>query len=79
MIMLLWNNESLAAIRDEFAELGIRPIGVSPKPPDFQGLARALGWNARRAKSADSLRDSLDIALTADRPTLIELRESDPF
>ena len=53
--------------------------GVQPRSPDFVGLAGSLGCHAVGAASADHLTKSVQEALAADRPTLIEIREDSPW
>jgi len=79
VVVLLWNNQSLKAIRDGFEALGIEPIGTTPWNPDYQQLARAFGWNAVRVRHPAALEIALKDALAADGATLIELNESDDF
>ena len=52
--MVLWNNQSLAKIRDGFINLSIKPIDVSPMTPNFQGLAQSLGWIALRVTTPEA-------------------------
>jgi thiamine pyrophosphate-dependent acetolactate synthase large subunit-like protein len=54
-------------------------IGVEPKSPDFLRLAESLGCHAVRATSAEHLARSVQDALVADRPTLIEVRQGSPW
>jgi thiamine pyrophosphate-dependent acetolactate synthase large subunit-like protein len=77
VVVLLWNNQSLGAIRDGFEALGIEPIETTPWNPDYQQLARAFGWNTTRPRDPAALETALKDALAADGPTLIELNESD--
>ena len=73
--VIVWNNDALKAIVDGMDERQIPRIGVEPVSPDFVGLAESLGCHATRAASAEHLARSVQTALTADRPTLIEVRE----
>ena len=73
--VIVWNNDALKAIVDGMDERQIPRIGVEPVSPDFVGLAESLGCHATRAASAEHLAQSVQTALTADRPTLIEVRE----
>jgi len=77
--IIVWNNDALKAIVDEMDQRQIPRIGVEPKSPDFLRLAESLGCFATRAASADHLRQSLQEALAADRPTVIEVREDAPW
>ena len=79
IVVVLWNNQSLAEIRDGFVARGITPIGTSPRNPDFQGLARSFGWTARRARSHAELETVVTEAQSGVAPTLIELCEADRF
>jgi 5-guanidino-2-oxopentanoate decarboxylase len=73
--VIVWNNDALQAIVEGMDEHKIPRIGVTPKSPDFLRLAEALGCHATRARSAEHLAQSVLEALSADRPTLIEVRE----
>ena len=77
--VIVWNNDALKAIVDGMDERQIPRIGVEPVSPDFVGLAESLGCHATRAASAEHLAQSVQTALTADRPTLIEVREDSPW
>jgi 5-guanidino-2-oxopentanoate decarboxylase len=73
--VIVWNNDALQAIVEGMDERKIPRIGVEPKSPDFVRLAESLGCHATRATSAEHLARSVDEALNADRPTLIEVHE----
>ena len=77
--VIVWNNEALQAIVEQMDSRRIPRIGVEPRSPNFVGLAESLGCHAVRAASADHLTKSLQDALIADRPTLIEIREDSPW
>jgi 5-guanidino-2-oxopentanoate decarboxylase len=77
--VLVWNNDALQAIADGMDERHIPRIGVEPKSPDFIRLAESLGCRATRAASAEQLEQSVREALSADRPTLIEVRQDSPW
>ncbi len=77
--ILLWNNRGLKQIEDGMIERGIEPVGVDGDNPDFQALALACGCNAVRIDSAQALTEAINGAFAADRPTLIEVNESDPW
>ena len=74
--VIVWNNDSLKAIADGMDERGIPRIGVEPQSPDFVALAQSLRCHGVRPTSHEQLAQSVRDALVADRPTLIELRES---
>jgi len=77
--VLVWNNDALQAIADGMDERHIPRIGVEPKSPDFIRLAESLGCRATRAASAEQLGQSVRESLSADRPTLIEVRQDSPW
>jgi 5-guanidino-2-oxopentanoate decarboxylase len=73
--VIVWNNDALMAIVEQMDQRQIPRIGVEPKSPDFIRLAESLGCHATRASSADHLAQLVRNALSADRPTLIEVRQ----
>jgi 5-guanidino-2-oxopentanoate decarboxylase len=77
--IIVWNNDALQEIVDQIDRRQIPRIGVEPKSPDFSGLARSLGCRATRASSATHLEQSVRDALSADGPTLIEVRQDSPW
>jgi thiamine pyrophosphate-dependent acetolactate synthase large subunit-like protein len=77
--VIVWNNDALQEIVEQMDSRQIPRIGVQPRSPNFVGLAESLDCHAVRAASADHLTRSLQEALVADRPTLIEIREDSPW
>jgi 5-guanidino-2-oxopentanoate decarboxylase len=73
--VIVWNNDALKEIVDQMDRRQVPRIGVLPKSPDFMGLAQSLGCHGTRATGADHLARAVRDALSADRPTLIEVRE----
>ncbi len=73
--VIVWNNDALMAIVEQMDQRQIPRIGVEPKSPDFVKLAEGLGCHGVRIESAAQLTESVLRALSADRPTLIEIRE----
>jgi thiamine pyrophosphate-dependent acetolactate synthase large subunit-like protein len=73
--VIVWHNDGYGQIRDGMIERGIQPIGVSIQPPDFPALARAFRCHAAVPQDRASLIEAVRTALSADRPTLIEVRE----
>ena len=74
--IILWNNDSLAMIRDGMIERGIPEIGVNPRNPDFVKVAEGFGCRAARPDSPASFASAVGEALQAPVPTLIEIREN---
>ena len=77
--IILWNNEGLKQIQDDMKLREIELVGVTGINPDFIALAQACGCHALRIDSADGLVEAINTAFAADRPTLIEVREQDPW
>lgn len=77
--ILLWNNDGLGQIRDDMIERKIPAIGVTPENPDYQMLAAAFGCRTVHPGSLGEIADALRLALRADRPTLIEVRQDAAF
>jgi len=77
--VIVWNNDALKEIVDQMDRRQIPRIGVEPKSPDFLRLAQCLGCHAAPAASAEHLAQSVQDALVADRPTLIEVRQDSPW
>jgi 5-guanidino-2-oxopentanoate decarboxylase len=73
LVILLWNNDALAQIRDNMVDAGIQPNAVTLQNPDFQMLARAYGARAERPENLKALGVAIAAALKADGPTLIEM------
>ncbi|MBL8894762.1 MAG: 5-guanidino-2-oxopentanoate decarboxylase [Rhizobiales bacterium] len=73
LIILMWNNDALGQIRDDMVWKGIQPNAVTLKNPDFQMLAKAYDCVAEKPGSLAALSLAIKRALTADRPTLIEM------
>jgi thiamine pyrophosphate-dependent acetolactate synthase large subunit-like protein len=74
--IILWNNNGLKQIEDGMTQRGIEPVGVNGINPDFIALAQACRCHALTIDSAQSLKDAIDAAFKADRPTLIEVNEA---
>jgi len=74
--IILWNNDGLKQIEDGMTLRGIEPVGVNGINPDFIALAQSCRCHALTIDSAQGLKDAIDAAFKADRPTLIEVKES---
>ncbi|MFD9942758.1 thiamine pyrophosphate-binding protein [Nonomuraea sp. NPDC059023] len=70
------DNGGYGEIRAEMAARDDPRQAVDLPSPDFPLLARALGARGLRADDETTLTSALREALTADRPTLIHVRES---
>jgi acetolactate synthase-1/2/3 large subunit len=79
IIILLWNNRGYGEIKRYMQNRSIPLIGVDLYTPDFLALARGFGCHAERASSFEHLRELLQTAARAKRPTVIELLEDASF
>ena len=79
IIILLWNNRGYGEIKRYMQNRGIPLIGVDLYTPDFLALARGFGCHAARANGFEHLRELLQTAARAERPTVIEMLEDAGF
>ncbi|MGO4759659.1 thiamine pyrophosphate-dependent enzyme, partial [Streptomyces sp. 2MCAF27] len=79
LAIVLWNNDSLAQIRDGMTARGIPTIGVNQRNPDYLKLAEAFGCRTARPDGLAAFEHSLAEAFAAEGPTVIELREDASF
>lgn len=77
--ILLWNNQGYGEIKQYMVERGIPTIGVDIYTPDFQAIARGFGCHAVMVETFGELQAALQKAVTADRPTVIEIDEARAF
>ena len=75
LVVVLWHNHALGAIRDGMIERGVQQIAVTPLVPDFLMLARAYGAKAVSATSLADFETQLAAAIKEPAVTLIEVRE----
>jgi 5-guanidino-2-oxopentanoate decarboxylase len=75
LAIVLWNNDSLAQIRDGMKARNIPTIGVDQLNPDYITVAKAFGCKTAQPASLADFERALQEAFAADRPTLIEMRE----
>jgi acetolactate synthase-1/2/3 large subunit len=73
VIFVVWNNSGYREIETSMRNVGVEPVGVSPAPPDFAGIAEAYGIPAERLASPADLPDALQRARAAKRPYMIEI------
>lgn len=73
--ILVWNNDAFGQIALGMNERDIPELGVKPKNPDFQALAKSFHARAEKPGSLAELTDAIRRAFKADGPTLIEVHE----
>ncbi|MBT4890843.1 MAG: 5-guanidino-2-oxopentanoate decarboxylase [Rhodospirillales bacterium] len=77
--IVLWNNDSLAMIRDIMDIRGIPQISVNQRNPDFLKLADAFGCPGIKVNSTAELEKTITEALSYKGPTLILVQENDDW
>ncbi len=73
--ILVWNNDAFGQIAKDMVELDIPELGVKPKNPDYQALAKSFHARAVRPGSLAEMQEAIKAAFKADGPTLIEVHE----
>jgi 5-guanidino-2-oxopentanoate decarboxylase len=73
--ILVWNNDAFGQIALGMNERDIPELGVKPKNPDFQALARSFHAYAEKPAGLADLTAAIQRALKADGPTVIEVHE----
>lgn len=73
--LILWHNDGYKQIRDDMREANVPRIAVDGLSPDYMALAKAMHCNSVQPASMDELAETVTSALSADRPTLILVRE----
>ncbi len=71
--ILLWDNGKLKEIEDSMVRAQIAPNAVIARNPDFCALAKAYGARAVAPATIDETVKAVNLALAADRPTLIHV------
>ncbi len=71
--VVVWNNSGYGEIRDAMAAGGIDPIGTDATATDYLRIAEGFGCHGVRPSSLPDVTAAIRTALTADRPTLIEV------
>jgi acetolactate synthase I/II/III large subunit len=74
LVTVIFNNSSYGNVRrDQLEQYQGRLLGADLANPDFVALAESFGVSGVRARSPAELESSLDAALEADRPVVIEV------
>ena len=85
LVTLVFNNQSYGNVyRDQQQQFAGRLLGSELVNPDFVKLAESFGVSASAVETPTTLRPTLERALGADRPVLIEVKvqrgaDSDPW
>lgn len=73
--VVIWENDGLKQIQDDMDSRNISRVGVEGINPDFVALAHACHCHGVRPDGADAFTSAFKGALSADRPTVIVVRE----
>jgi 5-guanidino-2-oxopentanoate decarboxylase len=77
--IVLWDNDGLGEIADFMRARNIPEVSVRPLNPDFVALADAFGCRTATPRSLEDIEDAIRGALSADRPTIILVRQEDEY
>ncbi len=75
--IIVWNNEGYAEIENSMRAASVPTESTRILTPDFELAARAHHCRYARARDPAALADALRDAASADRPTVVEVRETD--
>ncbi|MGB0388509.1 MAG: 5-guanidino-2-oxopentanoate decarboxylase [Ardenticatenaceae bacterium] len=73
--IIIWENGGLLQIKEDMDLRHIPPVGVQGINPDFIALAKSMGCYGLKADSMHAFTTAVTDALTADRPTVIEVNQ----
>ena len=76
IIYIVWNNQGYGEIESSMLSVGITPVGVSPKPPKIDALAKAYGIGYAYLTSFGELTNLLKKAAKSQSPMLLEINEA---
>jgi 5-guanidino-2-oxopentanoate decarboxylase len=79
IVIILWDNEALAEIRDGMRARQMPEIAVHPLNPDFEGLIKSFDASYEAPENVDELEPVIARALMADGPTVVHVREKMVF
>ena len=77
--VIIWENGGLKQIQDDMDGRAIPRVGVEGINPDFVALAKACHCHGAAPGNETEFRDAFRRALSADRPTVIVVREGDEW
>ncbi len=77
--IIIWENGGLKQIQDDMDIRDIERVGVEGINPDFVALAQACHCNGVHADSEVSFETEFKAALRTDRPSVIVVKEDDPW
>ena len=75
--VIIWHNDGYREIENSMRAKNVPADSTRILAPDFKAAAAAHHADYARPSSLAALRESVQLALAGDRPTLIEVREAD--
>ena len=79
IIIIVWNNDGYAEIRDAMVNADIPTIGVNLRTPDFVAMAKSFGCYGFAPKNLEELASEIRKANKRSVPTVIEIHEDADF
>ncbi len=76
VIIIVWNNAGYGEIKQGMVASNIAPVGVDITPPDFISAATAMGCEAEKPESLETLKVALQSAAQRSVPTLLEIDQA---
>ena len=74
LVLVLFNDAGYGVLRSiQTAHYAARHIGVDLRPPDFQTLARSMGWQASCVRESAAFDGALAEAFVSEVPALVEI------
>ncbi len=77
--IIIWENGGLKQIQDDMDNSNIKRVGVEGINPDFETLAKACHCKAIYVDSDKAFIQAISEGLKVDHPTLILIKENDPW
>ncbi|MDG2475137.1 MAG: 5-guanidino-2-oxopentanoate decarboxylase [Paracoccaceae bacterium] len=76
VLFLIWNNNEYKEIRTYMESKAIKPIGITPKPPNLQLTAKSYGIQFTRVRTVTDLSNALLKFSIEPVPLIIEINET---
>lgn len=77
--IIVWNSKGYKEIASYMDRFEIERVGVDLDTPDFPTLAKGFNCFGCRPESADEFKNAVAEALSAPKPTVIEIRDDAPW
>ncbi len=77
--IVIWNSGGYTEIANYMDRFGIERVGVDHKPVDFVAIGESFSCLGFHPDSESSFRQALEAGLSANKPSIIELRDTDDW